>query len=77
MHRATKLDKDTIACDLEDATSVSEDERLHYLFASSLQRRHSASLVRLHEPTVADYVGCEDCGETVLGAFFSHKRDCF
>jgi hypothetical protein len=69
---AGELDQHPVAHKLNDATMVIGDQWLKDFRPTRLESSQRPSLVRLHQPAVADYISGEDGGKPPLSAFFGH-----
>ena len=58
--RAGELDQGAIAHELDDATTMSGDDRVEDVGAERLKARQGADLVGPHEPRIADHVGAQN-----------------
>jgi len=66
--RSSKLHLDTRAA----AAVVLRHQWFENVPATLFERSHRTGFVLLHEPAVADHVGCQNGGEAALGAFFGY-----
>src|SRR5712671_513551 len=66
---AGKLDEQTVARGLHDATAMFLDFRIRQLAPNRLQPRKGALFVRAHKPRVARHIGGENGGQPAFDAF--------
>jgi hypothetical protein len=70
---AAELDQKAVAHHLEDAPAMLGHGGIEELAAMLAERAKCAFLVRLHEPAVADDVGCKNRRQPSLDLFFSQS----